>query len=46
MGVNDMRTVAALIVRALRGEDAATVRDEVRELAVAHPIYGLPSSGE
>ncbi|MBW3605243.1 MAG: serine hydroxymethyltransferase [Actinobacteria bacterium] len=46
MGVDDMRTVASLIARALRGDDAAGVRDDVRELAVAHPIYGLqPSVG-
>jgi hypothetical protein len=42
MGTDDMRTVGSLIARALRGEDAATVRDEVRDLAIAHPIYGLP----
>ncbi|CAN5824677.1 serine hydroxymethyltransferase [soil metagenome] len=46
MGTDDMRTVASLIGRALRGDDAATVRAEVRELAVAYPIYGLPTNEE
>jgi len=44
MGTDDMRTVGSLIARALRGEDATTVREEVRELAAAHPIYGLPAA--
>ncbi len=41
MGADDMRTIAALIGRALRGDDPAAVRDDVRRLATAHPIYGL-----
>ncbi|HEX6256559.1 MAG TPA: serine hydroxymethyltransferase [Euzebyales bacterium] len=45
MGPDDMRTVASLIARALRGDDADAVRSEVRALATAHPIYGLSSSG-
>jgi glycine hydroxymethyltransferase len=43
MGSDDMRTVGSLIARALRGDDAGAVRGEVRSLAVAHPIYGLPA---
>ncbi len=44
MDADDMRTVAELIGRALRGDDAAAVRGTVRELATAHPIYGLASA--
>ncbi len=43
MNASDMRTVAELIGRALRGEEATAVRDDVRQLATAHPIYGLPA---
>lgn len=35
---DEMRTVAALIDRALSGEDAETVRAEVKRLAQSHPM--------
>jgi glycine hydroxymethyltransferase len=41
MEPDDMRTIASLIGRALRADDPAAVRDDVRRLAVTHPIYGL-----
>ena len=41
MGRTEIRQVTALIGRALRGEDPAPVREDVRALAVRYPIYGL-----
>ena len=41
MGADDMVTIAGLIGRALRGDDAAAVRADVQRLAMVHPIYGL-----
>ena len=36
--VPEMQDVADLIYRALRGEDAEVVAEDVRELARAHPM--------
>ena len=44
MGGEQLRQIASLIGRALRGEDAGVIRDDVRSLAVAYPIYGLPAA--
>jgi glycine hydroxymethyltransferase len=41
MGPEQMRVVASLIGRALRGQDPAGIREQVRGLAVRYPIYGL-----
>jgi len=41
MGRAEIREVTALIGRALRGEDATSVREDVRTLAVRYPIYGM-----
>jgi glycine hydroxymethyltransferase len=41
MGRAEIREVTALIGRALRGEDTTAIREDVRALAVRHPIYGL-----
>lgn len=41
MGRAEIREVTALIGRALRGEDAVAIREDVRALAVRYPIYGL-----
>ena len=45
MGTDDMRFVASLIGRALRGDDPAAIREEVRSLTVQYPIYGLNPVG-
>ncbi len=39
MGVGDMKTVASLIGRAVRGDDSAAVRSEVTDLVSSYPAY-------
>jgi glycine hydroxymethyltransferase len=39
MGPDEVRTIAAFIGRALRGDHADTLRGEIRELAAGFPIY-------
>jgi hypothetical protein len=39
MGEGDMKEIASLIGRAVRGEDAAEIRKGVDALVTAHPAY-------